>query len=114
MLQLSTTATYDPVKAHLTRATAELRLQPFTGWTLALAPDFGDGFHLESVHGGMQLMLPGAWSVAYGMRAHGLDTAVVSHTVTTRYRSSFGHVRFELAQSAAEKRVGVFIDVPTF
>jgi len=39
---------------------------------------------------------------------------VASHTVTTRYRSSYGTVRLQLAQTPEEVRVGVIVDVATF
>ena len=112
-LQLSTTAAYNPAAAQLARATAELRLQPLSVWTLSLAPEFAVGSPLERLTGRMQLTLPGAWSVAYAMHAPALDAAVASHTVTTRYRSSYGTVRLQLAQSPEESRVGILIDVAT-
>jgi hypothetical protein len=34
--------------------------------------------------------------------------------VTTRYRSSYGTVRLQLAQSAEERRVEVLVDLATF
>jgi hypothetical protein len=114
LLQLSTTAAYNPATARLAWATAELRLQPLSGWTLSLAPEFGDSSQLERLTGRMQLTLPGAWTVAYAMHSPALDAAVTSHTVTTRYRSSYGSVRLQLAQSPEETRVGVLFDVATF
>jgi hypothetical protein len=113
-LWLSTTATYHPAAAHLARATAEIKVQPRTFWTLSLAPDFGDGSQLEFVNSKMQLTLPGAWTVSYATRYPTLDNSVVSHTVTTRYHSSYGHVRLQLAQSPEEAYVGILIDVATF
>ena len=113
ILHLSTTAAYDPIKTHLTRATTELRLVPLTFWTLSLAPNFGDGSQLELLNGGMQLTLPGAWTVSYAMRSQAIDAAAASHTVTTQYRSPYGNVRLQLAQSPEEMRVGVLIDVAT-
>jgi hypothetical protein len=63
LLQLSTTAAYQPAGAQLAWATAELRLQPLRGWTLALAPAFTEGPQLERLTGRMQLALPGAWTL---------------------------------------------------
>jgi hypothetical protein len=114
MLQLSTTAAYNPAETRLARANAELRVQPFTCWTFSLAPDFGNGSQLERLNGGMQLTLPTVWSLSYAASSHALDAAAVSHTLTTRYRSSYGHVRLELAQGPEERRVGFLIDVATF
>jgi len=113
-LQLSTTAAYHPATARLAWATAELRLQPLSCWTLSLAPEFGDRSQLERLTGRMQLTLTGAWTVAYAMHSPALDAAVTSHTVTTRYRSSYGSVRLQLAQHSEERRVGVLLDVATF
>jgi hypothetical protein len=113
-LQLSTTAAYHPAGARLAWATAELRLQPLSCWTLSLAPEFGDRSQLERLTGRMQLTLPGAWTVAYAMHSPALDVAAASHTVTTRYRSSYGTVRLQLSQSSEERRVGVLLDVATF
>jgi hypothetical protein len=113
-LQLSTTAAYHPATARLAWATAELRLQPLSFWALSLAPEFGDSSQLERLTGRMQLTLPGAWTVAYAMHSPALDAAVTSHMVTTRYRSSYGSVRLQLAQSPEETRVGVLFDVATF
>jgi hypothetical protein len=112
-LQLSTTAAVDPIKADVMAASAELAVHPLTACTLALAPDFGDGSRLTRLHGRMQLTLPGTWTVAYTMRPYAFEAPGVSHTVTTSYPSSFGHVRLELTHSAAEHRVGVRIDLAT-
>jgi hypothetical protein len=114
LLQLSTTAAYNPAGAHLAWATAELRLQPLSFWTLSLAPEFAEGSQLERLTGRMQLTLPGAWTVAYAVHSPALGATVASHTVTTRYRSSYGSVRLQLAQSPEERRVGVLIDLATF
>jgi hypothetical protein len=114
LLQLSTTAAYNPAGAHLAWATAELRLQPLSFWTLSLAPEFAEGSQLERLTGRMQLTLPGAWTVAYAVHSPALDATVASHTVTTRYRSSYGTVRLQLAQSPEESRIGVLLDVATF
>lgn len=113
-LQLSTTAAYNPAAAQLARATAELRLQPLSVWTLSLAPEFAAGSPLERLTGRMQLTLPGAWTVAYAVHSPALDAAAASHTVTTRYRASYGSVRLQLAQSSEERRVGVLLDLATF
>jgi hypothetical protein len=113
-LQLSTTAAYNPAAAQLARATAELRLQPLSVWTLSLAPEFAAGSQLERLTGRMQLTLPGAWTVAYAAHSPTLDAAAASHTVTTRYRSPYGSVRLQLAQSPEERRVGVLLDLATF
>jgi hypothetical protein len=113
-LHLSTTAAYDPAEARLEWTTAEFSLQPLTCWTLSLAPAFGNGSQLELLDGGMQLALPGAWTVSYAMRYQLRDAAVVSQMVTTRYRSSYGNVRLQLAQSPEEMRVGVLIDLVSF
>jgi hypothetical protein len=114
ILQLSTTATYDPTETQLARATAELTLQPLNFWTLSLTPEFAEGSQLERFTGGMQLTLSSAWTVSYAMQSVALDAAVTSQTVTARYRSSYGHVRLQLAQSPEESRVGILIDVATF
>jgi hypothetical protein len=113
-LQVSTTAAYNPAETQLARATAELTLQPLSFFTLSLAPEFSRGSQLERLNGGMQLTLPGAWSVSYAIHSPSPDAEVASHTVTTRYRSSYGNVRLQLAQSPEESRVGVLIDVATF
>jgi hypothetical protein len=39
---------------------------------------------------------------------------MASQTVTARYRSSYGNIRLQLAQSPEESRVGVLVDVATF
>jgi hypothetical protein len=114
LLQLSTTAAYHPATARLAWATAELRLQPLSCWTLSLAPAFGDSSQLERLTGRMQLTLPGAWTVAYAVHSPALDAAAASHTVTARYRSSYGSVRLQLAQSPEETQAGVLFDVATF
>jgi hypothetical protein len=111
---LSTTAAYDPAEAHVERTTAELRLRPLSCWTLSLSPEFRDTSHLERVTGGMQFTLSAAWSVSYAIGSQTLDPPAASHTVTTRYRSPYGNVRLQLAQSPEETTVGVLIDVATF
>jgi hypothetical protein len=113
-LQLSTTAAYHPARARLAWATAELRLQPLSFWTLSLAPEFGDSSQLERLTGRMQLTLPGAWTVAYAVHSPAMDAAAASHTVTARYRSSYGPVRLQLSQSSEEQRVGILLDLATF
>lgn len=113
-VHLSTAAAYDPAEAHLEWTTAEFSLQPLSCWTLSLAPAFGNGSQLELLDGRMQLALPGAWTVSYAMRYHLHDAAVASQMVTTRYRSSYGNVRLQLAQSTEETRVGVLIDLVSF
>jgi hypothetical protein len=114
LLQLSTTAAYNPAGAHLAWATAELRLQPLSFWTLSLAPEFAEGSQLERLTGRMQLTLPGAWTVAYAVHSPALDAAAASHTVTARYRSSYGPVRLQLAQSPEETQARVLFDVAAF
>jgi hypothetical protein len=114
MLHVSTTAAYSPAAAQLARATAELTLQPLSFWTLSLAPDLAQGSQLERLTGRMQLTLPGAWTVSYAMQSAALDAASASQTVTARYRSSYGSVRLQLAQSPEESRVGVLLDLTTF
>lgn len=86
-LQLSTTAAYDPAAADVTRATAELRLQPSPVWTLALASD--------------------------ALGAPTVDVVAARHTVTAGYRSAHGHVRVQLAQTPEETHVGVVVDLAT-
>lgn len=110
-LQLSTTAAYHPAEAHLAWATAELRLQPLSGWTLTLAPVLAEGSQLDRLTGGMQLTLPGAWTVAYAGHAPAPDAAAASHTVTTWYHSPYGPVRLQLAQGPEERRVGIHLDM---
>jgi hypothetical protein len=113
-VHLSTAAAYDPAEAHLEWTTAEFSLQPLNCWTLSLAPAFGNGSQLELLDGRMQLALPGDWTVSYAMRYHLRDAAVASQMVTTRYRSSYGTVRLQVAQSTEETRVGVLIDLASF
>ena len=113
ILQLSTTAAVDPIRADVMVASAELTVHPLTVCTLALAPDFGDGSQLVQLHGRMQLTLPGTWTVAYTMRPAAFEAPGASHTVTTSYPSSYGHVRLELTHNAAEQRVGIRIDLTT-
>jgi hypothetical protein len=62
----------------------------------------------------MQITLPGASTVSYAMHYPARDAAASSHTVTTRYRSSYGIVRLQLAQSPAEKRIGLFLNIAIF
>jgi hypothetical protein len=113
-LHLSTSAAYDPTEAHVAWTTAELWLQPLSFWTLSLSPEFRDTSHLERVTGRMQFTLSDAWSVSYAIGSQTLDPPAASHTVTTRYRSPYGNVRLQLAQSPKETTVGVLIDVVTF
>jgi hypothetical protein len=113
-VHLSTTAAYDPAEAHVAWTTAELWLQPLSFWTLSLSPEFRDTSHLERVTGGMQFSLSDAWSISYAIGSQTLDPPAASHTVTTRYRSPYGNVRLQLAQSPEETTVGVLIDVVTF
>jgi hypothetical protein len=87
-LHLSTTAAYNPAAAQWTWSTAELALQPHSFWTLSLASD--------------------------AMRDHALDAALARYTVSTGYRTSFGHMRLQLAQTPEEMRIGVLFDVATF
>jgi hypothetical protein len=110
---LGTTAAYDPTEAHAAWTTAELRLQPLSCWTLSLAPEFHDASHLERVTGGMRFTLSAAWSVPDAIGSQTFDFPAASHTVTTRYRSPYGHARLHLAQSPEETTVGVLIDVVT-
>jgi hypothetical protein len=80
---------------------------------LSLSLGFRDASHLERVTGGtwFPCPLPG---VSPTRSAQTLDPPAASHTVTTRYRSPYGHVRLHLAQSPEETAVGVLIDVVTF
>lgn len=114
LMHLSTTVAYDPVATQLARATAELRLQPLSFWTLSLAPEFAQGSQLERLTGRMQLTLPGAWTVSYAMQSAALDAGSASRTVTARYHTSYGSVRLQLAQSPEETRAGVLLDVAAF
>jgi hypothetical protein len=114
LMHLSTMVAYDPAEVRLARATAEVTLRPFTFVTLALAPELGQGSQLESLTGRMQLTLPGAWTVSYAMQVAALDAASAGHTVTARYRTSYGSVRLQLAQSPEETRAGVLFDLATF
>lgn len=113
-MHLSTMVAYDPADVCLARATAEVTLRPFTFLTLSLAPEFGQGSQLEYLTGRMQLTLPGAWTVSYAMQSAALDVASAGYTVTARYRTSYGSVRLQLAQSPEETRAGVFLDLATF
>ena len=47
LLHVSTTAAYHTVETQLVRATAELKLQPLSFWTLCLAPEFAQGSQCE-------------------------------------------------------------------
>jgi hypothetical protein len=113
-MHLSTMVAYDVADVCLARATAEVTLQPFTFLTLSLAPEFGQGSQLESLTGRMQLTLPGAWTGSYAMQSAALDVASAGHTVTARYRTSYGSVGLQLAQSPRETRAGILLDLATF
>jgi hypothetical protein len=89
-------------------------LPPLSFWTLSLAPEVAQGSQLERLPGRRPLTLPGAWTVAYAVHSPALDATVARHPVTTRYRSSCGTVRLQLAQSPEEVRVGVLLDVTPF
>jgi hypothetical protein len=80
---------------------------------LSLSPGLRDASHLERVTGGMRFTLSEAWSVSYTIGSQTHDPPAASHTVTTRYRSPYGHVRLQLAQSPEETTVGVLIDFMT-
>jgi hypothetical protein len=114
LMHLSTMVAYDPAEVRLARATAEVTLRPFTFVTLSLAPEFGQGSQLAHLTGRMQLTLPGAWTVFYTMQSAALDAASAGHTVTARYRTSYGSVRLQLARSPEETRAGVLVDLATF
>jgi hypothetical protein len=114
LMHLSTMVAYDPAEVRLARATAEVMLRPFTFLTLSLAPELGQGSELERLTSRLQLTLPGAWTVSYTMQFAALDAASAGHTVTARYRTSYGSVRLQLARSPEETRAGVLFDLATF
>jgi hypothetical protein len=111
LMHLSTTMAYDPAEVRLARANAEVTLRPFTFLTLSVTPEFAQGSQLERLTGRMQLTLPGAWTVSYAMQCTALDAGSGSQTVTARYRTAYGSVRLQLAQSPEETRAGVLLDL---
>lgn len=114
LMHLSTTVAYDPAAVRMAWATAEVTLQPFTCLTLSLAPAFAEGSQLERLTGRMRLTLPGAWTLSYARQVAARRAVSASQTVTAQYRTSYGSVRLELAQSPEETRAGVILDIATF